>query len=1134
MCTESEILAVEVTLPGGLTFSLVNAYFPLGVMDTRSLDLVLLNCGKKIVLAGDFNSHHISWGFRTDQCGKRLWDWAASNNFSCQNTGSLTFVRGQFRSVLDLTFSGPGLSVLSWETIEAGTNSDHIPVVFEIHCSLHRAQFNIRSFIDHNRFKTNLRATFTSLAGNPCSARNVCAILDSSRKRSEFEIKGSKDPTSKNWWTDDCSREYKRRKAAWKQLMHNQSPRNWINYKFIAGTFKRTVARAKDEYKVRRFEFLSKSNNKTALFRYLRSIKVIPRPLTIESMVLTSREIEDSLGVIARGLEVRFSTCIPSTLVRQITPENVEDISLTDLSSVVSCLPAAAPGHDGITTKMLKIFFDVAPHVLLDTVNYSIKHAWIPSVWKVAKVIPVLKDKNKGHTLDNIRPISLTSNFVKLIERLLHTRITKFVTDKKLLSPCQIGFRQGMSIWCAHVDLESRIQLARRQKQYAALVTLDISKAYDSVEYPILLERMKEIGLPDYFISWTTEFLLDREFYCVQGGISTRVFRQTRGVPQGAVLSPLLFNILLSSIPRHQRVNTYVYADDIAFFASADDIQSLYAILQGYLSTLEYWLDNICLTINVQKCAVLAFSPHDHINISLSFHQADIPQVQSVKYLGVIYDGKLNWRMHIEHTATKASRAMGMLRRISNNRWGMRTDTLIMIYRMYIRPILEFGCALFSGAPAWKLRPLILVERQALRWCLGLPKFVANAVLYKESRIPSLSTRFKLITVQTFLRLYESPIRRDQYIFISQPAPFFNASWPRFHTPQVIFTQHLLDPLQIKLNDIVVMSDRLSELAITYDDIFPNNAKLLPWNVLNGIFQDHLNQIGTTVVIATDASQCEEKAGVGIFSSQLDWSFSVRLPDYTQIFLAEFLAVILALRKLPFSITSVAIVTDSLSLCSALITPTESHILRLLRLLVPHHLRNLRLIWVPGHRGIVLNEVADTLAKASLAGPVLALLPVTAFVAAARFRTYALSVLTPSLASISDFQHLQFPWSRKWCGTRATEVVMTRLRCRIPNLNFYMHRAGLAVSPSCSICGEAETIEHFLLNCRRFSSLRKRNIEIMLRQLGLPVTSTILLSFGASALGHCDRNIYNAIEKFVCESKRFSSCITANNPTLSF
>lgn len=190
---------------------------------------------------------------------------------------------------------------------------------------------------------------------------------------------------------------------------------------------------------------------------------MIPRPLNWESVVLTTSEKADSLNVIAQGLETRFATSLPFSPYAQGTSENFEEFSMAELSQAVSCLPAAAPGHDGVTTKMIKLLFEVAPNGLLDTINYSVQYAWFSPVWRIAKVIPLLKDQTKGYVLDNIRPISLTSNFVKLIERLLNARMVQFVTTRELLSPCQIGFRPGMSIWCAHIDLESRIQLARYQ-----------------------------------------------------------------------------------------------------------------------------------------------------------------------------------------------------------------------------------------------------------------------------------------------------------------------------------------------------------------------------------------------------------------------------------------------------------------------------------------------------------------------------------------------------------------------------------------------------------------------------------------------------------------------------------------------
>uniref|UniRef100_A0A6G5AC88 Putative tick transposon n=1 Tax=Rhipicephalus microplus TaxID=6941 RepID=A0A6G5AC88_RHIMP len=353
------------------------------------------------------------------------------------------------------------------------------------------------------------------------------------------------------------------------------------------------------------------------------------------------------------------------------------------------------------------------------------------------------KNPGGGLTVDNIRPISLTSNMVKLVERVLHSRVSIWMADNLVIKPNQIGFRSDFSIWCAHADLESRIQLARKRRQYAALVTLDIAKAYDSVEHFILLNTLERLNFPQYFIEWVAEFLKSREFYCVKDGCSSSRFKQTRGVPQGAVLSPILFNALMSTIPTDQEVTVYIYADDIALFAADCGIYSLQLKLQRYINMLEIWLQSISLSLNVNKSALMAFPLAEPISISILYKQEPIQQVDSIKYLGIIYNDKLNWSPHIEYITTKAQRAPGLLHKLSNRKYGLRRHTLITLYKMYMRPIMEFGCILFSGGPAYKTKPLVLLEREALRMCLGLPRFVAINVLYQEARLPTLLVDFE-------------------------------------------------------------------------------------------------------------------------------------------------------------------------------------------------------------------------------------------------------------------------------------------------------------------------------------------------------------------------------------------------------
>lgn len=636
------------------------------------------------------------------------------------------------------------------------------------------------------------------------------------------------------------------------------------------------------------------------------------------------------------------------------------------------------------------------------------------------------------------------------------------------------------------------------------------------MEHSTLISRLVDCEVPKYIISWVQEFLFERQFFCCHEGITSASYKQTRGVPQGSVLSPLLFNILLSSIPVHKNVPLYVYADDIAFFSSSRDINSLYQILQSYLSELEVWLGGLSFSLNVSKCALLVFPLSVPVFLSLHYRNDPIPQVTALKYLGIVYVDNLNWQQQIESNTRKAESAVGLLRRFCNKNSGMRRDTLLMIYKLYVRPILEFGCVLFSGSAEYKLRPLILLERQALRLCLGLPRCVANSVLYLEARIIPLDARFRQLTVQTFLKLYDAPLFCSQTVFIKHPVSFFQRPWFRYQRPQVIFVESLLSNLHVSLRHLTPHTQFSVPVDLIFDDIFPKNAKLLPKHVLEGLLQDHLSHFPKYVVISTDATQNLQKAGVGIFSHQLNWSFALRLPDFTPIYLAEFLAITLALRKLNYQQSKAIIISDALSVCTHLTSAKKSPLLRIFWSLVPHSLSEVRFIWVPGHAGIELNEIADSLASASLNFPVVLVAPQFPFITAERFkRLLILKINETSLLQSEEFRHLQFTWNTAKCLSRQCEVTLTSFRCRVPLLNFYLNKSGFSLTNLCVVCNEPETIDHFLLTCRRFASLRRIILERPIGMLGLPVNTSTLLSFGASQLGVGRSAILSALHKFI-------------------
>ena len=187
-------------------------------------------CRKDILLTGDFNSHHVSWGFRTDISGRRLWEWTLDNNLSCMNTGVVTFVRGQSKSAIDLTFSSSSLSISSWNTLDCASNSGHLPISFEINFPNIFRTGKIGSFVNYVKLKKDLKTTLIPRKDmqEDIRAMSLGAVLKRALKNSTFALNSTTGGSFSPWWKAECMRGYRKRKAAWKQLLLKQSPERLV------------------------------------------------------------------------------------------------------------------------------------------------------------------------------------------------------------------------------------------------------------------------------------------------------------------------------------------------------------------------------------------------------------------------------------------------------------------------------------------------------------------------------------------------------------------------------------------------------------------------------------------------------------------------------------------------------------------------------------------------------------------------------------------------------------------------------------------------------------------------------------------------------------------------------------------
>lgn len=146
-------------------------------------------------------------------------------------------------------------------------------------------------------------------------------------------------------------------------------------------------------------------------------------------------------------------------------------------------------------------------------------------------------------------------------------------------------------------------------------------------------------------------------------------------------------------------------------------------------------------------------------------------------------------------------------------------------------------CVLFSGNATYKIGELILLEKEVLCCFLHFPSMLQ--IMYLGGCLPPLLTRFQILTVQTFLKIYNSPLRHAPHIFIQKPSSFFGTQWSSLHLAQIVFVQALLEPLNV--NTYITLTSMLnSKLHIELNDIFPTNAKQMPLRYLNNQLRDYL------------------------------------------------------------------------------------------------------------------------------------------------------------------------------------------------------------------------------------------------------------------------------------------------------
>ena len=404
----------------------------------------------------------------------------------------------------------------------------------------------------------------------------------------------------------------------------------------------------------------------------------------------------------------------PIKFFNTLQETNLHDIefSETDIIEAINELKLeSAHGPDGFPSIVLKRCSKLLAHPLCILWRKSLDSGIIPSSLKEATITPIFKGGNisKGFA-KNYRPIALTSHVIKIFEKVIRKSVVKYLERNNCINCNQHGFRAGrscLSQLLAHYDF---IINKLEKGNNVDVIYLDFAKAFDKVDHGILLHKLRDLGITGKIGSWIHSFLTNRYQYVSVNKEKSMRSSVLSGVPQGTVLGPLLFLVLIGDIDSEKH-HCFVssFADDTRCAAGVK-CQTDQEQVQKDLETIYAWSRQNNMQFNNDKFERLAYGNNEKLKTH-AYMSADstlIPNKNDTKDLGIKMSASATFSLHITQIVDKASKLASWILRtfISREQYVMLT-----LWKSLVLPRMEYNCPLWNPVKIGEIKSIEAVQR---------------------------------------------------------------------------------------------------------------------------------------------------------------------------------------------------------------------------------------------------------------------------------------------------------------------------------------------------------------------------------------------------------------------------------------
>lgn len=1054
-----------------------------------------------VILLGDFNAHSDLWGSgHLDDRGKAIEEFLSDSNLIVLNTGDHTRIdpHDGKTSAIDLSIASEYLARrLRWEVIDDNHGSDHFPIVVRDIDKLTRPEQKSQRWkydvADWKKFQEGLSPP--SVVCVEAFEAAIVPAAESSIPRTSKKVSHRRV----HWWNESVAKAIKTRRKTLRRAkkLHKDDPRRVE----VAKAFRAARWEARNATKAAKTQSwtafatgISPGLCNKEVWRRLNLLRNGNTP-TVKRLETPSGITDDPVEMANILAEQFYQVSADASLhpehlqKRKETNTSVDhskhdsdfynvDFSLAELRWAISRGKGLSDGVDRIGYPMLRHLPESMEEYLLELLNVTWRSGRIPDRWKEGLVIAIPKANKDSTQPANLRPITLVSCVGKTLERMVNRRLVQLLESKGVFGPEQHGFRSGHGVDTYLAELEEEMEASIQKGMHTELVLLDLTKAYDTAWRAPILTNLAKWGIGGNMGRYVESFLANRTFRVTVGGALSALRVLENGVPQGTVMAVTAFLVRMTEVKAFipAGVRMKLYADDILLSTTGWKAGDVRKKAQKAVQAVEAWAVLYGFQLSAAKSELLHVcrknSHQDQPDISTE--EDSIETVKSARLLGVHMDSRLRFWKHIENakrSVASSNRALGVIG--GHLVAGART-TLLMAQRAIVQSKIFFGWGLISGASDSRRNRLEAAYNAGIRTASGafksspvlavmaeagvLPYKYAEtlALISKAAQIQALTEPGSNRTVYTracerFNRITGLDLPDIEHVLRTTDRPWNSP------TPKVDWSMHSL----------VRAGDSAAKVAAAFGEV--------------------VERYRGDRAVYTDGSLKDDVVGSGFVDGATRISY--RLPEQCSVFSAEAFAIRECLVKTAGEERRTVIYSDSFSVLAAVEGGFSKHPwVQQIEALMQN--REVVLVWIPGHAGIAGNDLADEAAKTAhqlepVDGPV------------------------PKQDVLRWAQEkIEATWDREWYGTRDLHLrriksttaagkdrpdqeeqrALTRLRIghtRITHSESFKTGAKM-----CETCGLPQTVEHILLQCRRFNAARtKHAID---PNLGIALANTLV------------------------------------------